>query len=189
MKKVDATNPNKGLPGARFIVRSENGTYEKEVVTGSDGTYTLSGLDASTYSVVELEAPEGYEIDNAGPQYVALPNGGSNTVTVTFLDSPEITSEGSIRKVDADDPTKGLAGAVIKIEGTDNSFVGTYTTGAGAIWRMCPGTPCPSVALPRRRSRPRTGYVPPARTRIRSSRSFTWDGKNDVALVFENDAR
>ena len=62
VKKVDATNPNKGLPGARFIVRSENGTYEKEVVTGSDGTYTLSGLDASTYSVVELEAPEGYEI-------------------------------------------------------------------------------------------------------------------------------
>ena len=77
VKKVDATNPNKGLPGARFIVRSENGTYEKEVVTGSDGTYTLSGLDASTYSVVELAAPEGYEIDNAGPQYVALPNGGS----------------------------------------------------------------------------------------------------------------
>ena len=57
VKKVDATNPNKGLPGARFIVRSENGTYEKEVVTGSDGTYTLSGLDASTYSVVELAAP------------------------------------------------------------------------------------------------------------------------------------
>ena len=107
VKKVDATNPNKGLPGARFIVRSENGTYEKEVVTGSDGTYTLSGLDASTYSVVELAAPEGYEIDNAGPQYVALPNGGSNTVTVTFLDSPEITSEGHIRKVDAVLPQPG----------------------------------------------------------------------------------
>ena len=48
VKKVDATNPNKGLPGARFMVRSENGTYEQEVVTGSDGTYTLKGLDAST---------------------------------------------------------------------------------------------------------------------------------------------
>mgnify|MGYP000644644778 CR=1 FL=1 len=99
--------------------------------------------------------PRSYEIDNAGPQYVALPNGGSNTVTVTFLDSPEITSEGSIRKVDADDPTKGLAGAVIKIEGTDNSFTGTYTTGAGGYLEDVPGTPCPSVALPRRRSRPR----------------------------------
>ena len=119
VKKVDATNPNKGLPGARFMVRSENGTYEQEIVTGSDGTYTLKGLDASTYSIVELEAPEGYQIDNAGPQYVALPNGSSRAVTVTFTDTPEVTSEGTIRKVDADDPTTGLAGAVIRIDGVD----------------------------------------------------------------------
>ena len=32
VKRWNATNPNKGsCPGARFIVRSENGTYEKEV--------------------------------------------------------------------------------------------------------------------------------------------------------------
>ena len=55
VKKVDSTNPNKGLPGARFKVASENGAYSKEIVTGSDGTYTLSGLDAGTYAVTELE--------------------------------------------------------------------------------------------------------------------------------------
>ena len=188
VKKVDATNPNKGLPGARFIVRSENGTYEKEVVTGSDGTYTLSGLDASTYSVVELEAPEGYEIDNAGPQYVALPNGGSNTVTVTFLDSPEITSEGSIRKVDADDPTKGLAGAVIKIEGTDNSFVGTYTTGAGGYLEDVPWDALPIGSFTATEVTPPEGYsLSPDPDKVKQE--FYWDGKNDVALVFENDAR
>ena len=188
VKKVDATNPNKGLPGARFIVRSENGTYEKEVVTGSDGTYTLSGLDASTYSVVELEAPEGYEIDNAGPQYVALPNGGSNTVTVTFLDSPEITSEGSIRKVDADDPTKGLAGAVIKIEGTDNSFVGTYTTGAGGYLADVPWDALPIGSFTATEVTPPEGYsLSPDPDKVKQE--FYWDGKNDVALVFENDAR
>ena len=188
VKKVDATNPNKGLPGARFIVRSENGTYEKEVVTGSDGTYTLSGLDASTYSVVELEAPEGYEIDNAGPQYVALPNGGSNTVTVTFLDSPEITSEGSIRKVDADNPTKGLAGAVIKIEGTDNSFVGTYTTGAGGYLEDVPWDALPIGSFTATEVTPPEGYsLSPDPDKVKQE--FYWDGKNDVALVFENDAR
>ena len=188
VKKVDATNPNKGLPGARFIVRSENGTYEKEVVTGSDGTYTLSGLDASTYSVVELEAPEGYEIDNAGPQYVALPNGGSNTVTVTFLDSPEITSEGSICKVDADDPTKGLAGAVIKIEGTDNSFVGTYTTGAGGYLEDVPWDALPIGSFTATEVTPPEGYsLSPDPDKVKQE--FYWDGKNDVALVFENDAR
>ena len=188
VKKVDATNPNKGLPGARFIVRSENGTYEKEVVTGSDGTYTLSGLDASTYSVVELEAPEGYEIDNAGPQYVALPNGGSNTVTVTFLDSPEITSEGSIRKVDADDPTKGLAGAVIKIEGTDNSFTGTYTTGAGGYLEDVPWDALPIGSFTATEVTSPEGYsLSPDPDKVKQE--FYWDGKNDVALVFENDAR
>ena len=86
---------------------------------------------SSGYSVTELEAPEGYQIDNPGPQYVVLPNENGKTVTVTFTDTPEITSEGSIRKVDADDPTKGLAGAVIRIDGVDNSFTGTYTTGTG----------------------------------------------------------
>ena len=91
----------------------------------------MSALEAGTYAVTELEAPEGYEIDNAGPQYVVLPSNGNNTVTVTFADSPEITGEGSIRKVDADDPTKGLAGAVIKIEGVDNDFTGTFITGEG----------------------------------------------------------
>lgn len=169
-------------------MRSENGTYEKEVVTGSDGTYTLSGLDASTYSVVELEAPEGYEIDNAGPQYVALPNGGSNTVTVTFLDSPEITSEGSIRKVDADDPTKGLAGAVIKIEGTDNSFVGTYTTGAGGYLEDVPWDTLPIGSFTATEVTPPEGYsLSPDPDKVKQE--FYWDGKNDVALVFENDAR
>ena len=113
VKKVDSTNPNKGLAGARFLVSSENGAFSKEIVTGQDGTYTLTALDAGTYAVTELEAPEGYEIDNAGPQYVVLPSNGNNTVTVTFADTPTITGEGSIRKVDADDPTKGLAGAVI----------------------------------------------------------------------------
>ena len=131
VKKVDSTNPNKGLSGARFLVASENGAYSKEVVTGADGTATLYPLVAGTYAVTELEAPAGYEIDNAGPQYVVLPSNGSTTVTVTFTDTPEITGEGSIRKVDADDPTKGLAGAVIKITGVDNDFTGTYVTGTG----------------------------------------------------------
>lgn len=44
VKKVDSTNPSKGLSGARFLIQSANGTYSKEVVTGSEGTYTLSPL-------------------------------------------------------------------------------------------------------------------------------------------------
>lgn len=99
VRKVDSSNPNKGLPGARFLVTSENGSYSKEIVTGSDGTYTLSGLNASTYAVTELSPPEGYEIDNAGPQYVVLPADDGTTVTVTFTDTPIITGKAASAKL------------------------------------------------------------------------------------------
>ena len=52
-------------------------------------------------------------------------------------------ASGSIRKVDADDPTRGLAGAVIKIEGVDNNFTGTYTTGAGGALTGVPWSTMP----------------------------------------------
>ena len=188
VKKVDSTNPNKGLPGARFKVASENGTYSKEIVTGSDGTYTLSALDAGTYSVTELEAPEGYEIDNAGPQYVVLPNSSDTTVTVTFTDTPEITGEGSIRKVDADDPTKGLAGAVIEIIGVDNDFTGTYVTSAGGYLTDVPWKDMPIGSYTATEVTPPEGYTKsPEASKVKQS--FRWDGKTDVALVFENDAK
>ena len=188
VKKVDSTNPNKGLPGARFKVTSENGSYSKEIVTGSDGTYTLSALDAGTYAVTELEAPEGYEIDNAGPQYVVLPSGSNTTVTVTFTDTPEITGEGSIRKVDADAPTKGLAGAVIEIIGVDNDFTGTYVTGKGGYLTDVPWKDMPIGSYTATEVTPPEGYTKSPET-SKVKQSFRWDGKTDIALVFENDAK
>uniref|UniRef100_UPI00203C4AEA SpaA isopeptide-forming pilin-related protein n=1 Tax=Flintibacter muris TaxID=2941327 RepID=UPI00203C4AEA len=188
IKKVDSTNPNKGLSGARFKVASENGAYSKEVVTGSDGTVTVSKLEAGTYAVTELEAPEGYEIDNAGPQYVVLPNGANKIVTVTFSDTPEITGEGSIRKVDADDPTKGLAGAVIKITGVDNDFTGTYITGAGGYLTDVPWDTMPIGSFVAEEVTPPEGYTKSPDIN-KTKQTFVWDGKTDVALVFENDAK
>ena len=185
---MDSTNPNKGLSGARFLVASENGAYSKEVVTGADGTATLYPLVAGTYAVTELEAPAGYEIDNAGPQYVVLPSNGSTTVTVTFTDTPEITGEGSIRKVDADDPTKGLAGAVIKITGVDNDFTGTYVTGAGGYLTDVPWKDMPLGSYTAEEITPPEGCsLSPDVSKTKQT--FVWDGKTDVALVFENDAR
>ncbi|USF28536.1 hypothetical protein N510_003499 [Firmicutes bacterium ASF500] len=188
VKKVDSTNPNKTLPGAQFLVASENGAYSKEVVTGSDGTVTVPNLEAGTYAVTELEAPEGYEIDNPGPQYVVLPSGSDKTVTVTFTDTPEITGEGSIRKVDADDPTKGLAGAVIKITGVDNDFTGTYVTGAGGYLTDVPWKDMPLGSYTAEEVTPPEGYTKSPDIN-KTKQTFVWDGKTDVALVFENDAK
>ena len=189
VKKVDATNPNRALPGARFLVQNANGTFSQEVVTGSDGTVTLTNLEASTYSVTELDPPDNYQIDNAGPQYVVLPSAtGETTATVTFTDTPIRTGEGSIRKVDADDPTKGLAGAVIKIEGVDNEFVGTYITGAGGYLEDVPWDAMPIGSFVASEVTPPNGYTTsndPDKVR----QEFYWDGKHDVDLIFENDAK
>ena len=188
IKKVDTTNPNKGLAGAKFLVQSNNGTYAKEVVTGRDGTVIVGPLEAGTYSITELEPPEGYEIDNAGPQYVVLPRDDGTEVVVTFMDTPIITGNGNIRKVDADDPTTGLPGAVIKIEGVDNSFVGTYTTGPGGYLADVPWDTMPIGSYVATEVTPPTGYTTssdPSKVR----QEFHWDGKTDVSLVFENDAK
>ena len=189
IKKVDATNPNLALPGARFLVQNANGTFSQEVVTGSDGTVTITNLEASTYSVTELDPPDNYQIDNAGPQYVVLPSAtGETTATVTFTDTPIRTGEGSIRKVDADDPTKGLAGAVIKIEGVDNEFVGTYITGAGGYLEDVPWDAMPIGSFVASEVTPPNGYTTssdPDKVR----QEFYWDGKHDVDLIFENDAK
>ena len=188
VKKVDATNPTKGLAGARFHVESTNGSFSRDIVTGTDGTYTFSPLDAGTYAVTETAAPNGYEIDNAGPEYVVLPNSGSSTVTITFTDTPTVTATGKIRKVDADDPTRGLAGAVIKITGADNNFTGTYTTGAGGALTDVPWDTMPIGSYVAEEMTPPNGYSL-SKDAGKVRQEFYWDGKRDVSLVFENDAK
>ena len=196
VKKVDSSNPTKGLAGAKFHVQSQNGSYSEDVVTGADGTYKISNLSANTYAVTETEGPSGYEIDNAGPQYVTLPSNGSNTVTVTFTDTrkpgtpetPDTPAEGSIRKVDADDPTKGLAGAIIKITGVDNNFSGTFMSREGGYITDVPWDTMPVGSYLAEEVTPPEGYsLSPDPTKVRQT--FVWDGKTDVSLIFENDSK
>lgn len=188
VKKVDSTNPTKGLAGARFHIESTNGSFSKDVVSGSDGTVTLSPLDAGTYAVTETYAPDGYKITNAGPEYVVLPSNGNNSVTITFEDDPIVNAVGDIRKVDADDPTRGLAGAVIKIEGVDNNFAGTYTTVSGGALNGVPWSTMPIGSYTATEITAPEGYTISSDP-DKVKQEFYWDGKNNVNLVFENDAK
>ncbi|WP_299967138.1 SpaA isopeptide-forming pilin-related protein [uncultured Oscillibacter sp.] len=196
VKKVDSSNPTKGLAGAKFHIESQNGSFSKDIVTGSDGTYEIKGLSANTYAVTETEGPSGYEIDNAGPQYVTLPSNGSNKVTVTFSDTrkpgtpetPGTPAEGSIRKVDADNPAKGLAGAIIKITGIDNNFSGTFMSREGGYITDIPWETLPIGSFVAEEVTPPENYsLSPDPTKVRQT--FVWDGKTDVSLIFENDSK
>ncbi|WP_295751299.1 SpaA isopeptide-forming pilin-related protein, partial [uncultured Oscillibacter sp.] len=100
----------------------------------------------------------------------------------------DLGSQGSIRKVDADNPSKGLAGAVIKITGVDNSFVGTYTTAEGGWLTDVPWDSMPIGSYVAEEMTPPEGYTKsPDQNKVKQS--FHWDGKSDVSLVFENDSK
>ena len=189
VKKVDSSNPTKGLPGATFsltMVGSDDPSFPMTGATGQDGTYTFKPLKAGTYQVTETEAPEGYQIDNPGPYTVTLPMNGQKTVTVTATDTPITTSSGSIRKVDKDIPTMGLAGATIRITGIDNNFKYEGQTVAGGALTDVPWDTMPVGSYIAEEIGAPEGYILPS---PHEKKEFYWDKKSDVTLVFENDSK
>lgn len=189
VKKVDSSNPTKGLAGATFsleMVGPDDPKFPMTGVTGQDGTYTFKNLKAGTYQVTETEAPEGYQIDNPGPYAVTLPTNGQKTVTVTALDTPITLASGSIRKVDKDRPTMGLAGATIRITGIDNNFTYEGQTVEGGALTDVPWDTMPVGSYVAEEIGAPEGYILPS---PHEKKEFYWDKKNEVKLVFENDSK
>lgn len=189
VKKVDSSNPTKGLSGATFsltMVGSDDPSFPMTGVTGQDGTYTFKPLKAGTYQVTETEAPEGYQIDNPGPYAVTLPTNGQKTVTVTATDTPITLASGSIRKVDKDRPTMGLAGATIRITGIDNNFTYEGQTVEGGALTDVPWDTMPVGSYVAEEIGAPEGYILPS---PHEKKEFYWDKKNEVKLVFENDSK
>lgn len=84
--KVDANNTATKLNGAGFTLYTDNActsvaTNGDEVVTGTDGTATFSGLKAGTYYLKETTAPAGYNIN-------------STVYTIVISDTGAVTSNG-----------------------------------------------------------------------------------------------
>lgn len=84
--KVDANNTATKLSDAGFTLYTDNActsvaTNGDEVVTGTDGTATFSGLKAGTYYLKETTAPDGYNIN-------------STVYTIVISDTGAVTSNG-----------------------------------------------------------------------------------------------
>lgn len=76
LMKVDSSNNSKGLQGAKFTIQATGadegagtkyvqsdgslGDTAYEFTSGADGSIAVSGLDAGEYTVVETQAPDGY---------------------------------------------------------------------------------------------------------------------------------
>ncbi len=199
VKKLEA-GTNKPIPGVTFKVEGmdEGSDFSVTRETGADGTFTLTaeadGLAAGQCKITEEAAPEGYVAQTASQIVTVLPNSSVSNTFTFYNTTTTMDGDGSIRKVDADNPTVGIPGAVIRITSVKlddgGSFVSEYTTGDGGY---IPKEDLDFSKLP-------TGsYVaeeitPPEGFTLSSDVSkvkqpFVWDGEHDISLIFENSAK
>ena len=83
--KVDSITM-KSLPNVRFEFKLVGGSYRQEFVTDINGEIDLSKLDPGAYEVRELEAPDGYLIDDAVRVVQINPDENANFV---FTNTPK----------------------------------------------------------------------------------------------------
>jgi len=199
VKKLEA-GTNKPIPGVTFKIESADGSGDFSVTreTGSDGTITLTseadGLSADQYTITEVAAPEGYVAQTASQTVTVLPN-SSVSNTFTFYNTPTTTDgDGTIRKVDADNPTVGVPGAVIRITSVKlddgGSFVSEYTTKDGGyiLKEDLDFSKLPTGSYIAEEITPPEGFILSSDV-SKVKQPFVWDGEHDISLIFENSAK
>ena len=198
VKKLEA-GTNQPIPGVTFTVESADGSGDYSVTrqTGPDGTFTLTSeaddLGVGQYRITETAAPEGYKALMESQLVTVMP-GGAASGTVTFYNEEEITGEGTIRKVDSDNPMVGIPGAVIRITSVKlddgGSFTGIYVTGEGGYIAKedLDFSKLPKGSFVAEEITPPEGYILSSNV-SKVKQTFVWDGKTDVSLVFENSSK
>lgn len=110
------------LPNARFqVTRDSDNIVIGEYVTDEDGLALVGGLTPGMYTVEELAAPTGYEMD-APSQLVHVK--ASEFAHATFTDTPYA----GITINAVDQSNKPLAGATIEIYRQNGELINTWTT-------------------------------------------------------------
>jgi len=79
--KVDASDKTKRLPGVTFEIRKANDALVDTVTTDKNGRVALD-LDAGSYYAVEIEAAEGYKLDDT-PTPFTVEDGKPTKITIT----------------------------------------------------------------------------------------------------------
>ena len=184
IRKVDS-DTGAPLANAWFRVRylggtsGSGGTIIGEYNTSANGNIVVTGLDAGTYIVEEINAPDGYVIDTA-PQTAYISGKEQDCITLTFTNS----KNGAllIKKVDSvtGEPLSDVEFFVTTSDGTvvgnaNGKFV-TDTTGTILISDIAPGT-----TLVVKETKTRESYVldeTPQTIKVQSNATMTLEFRN-----------
>ena len=184
VRKVDS-DTGAPLANAWFRVRylggtsGSGGTIIGEYNTSANGNIVVTGLDAGTYIVEEINAPDGYVMDTA-PQTAYISGKEQDCITLTFTNS----KNGAllIKKVDSvtGEPLSDVEFFVTTSDGTvvgnaNGKFV-TDTTGTILISDIAPGT-----TLVVKETKTRDGYIlddTPQTIKVQSNATMTLEFRN-----------
>lgn len=135
IQKVDVMS-GAGLAGAEFRLEKANGDYVGDYTTNSAGTITISDLPSGFYTVTEIKAPSGYQLDRT-PRTVEVKTSTPVVLTIQNERDADLKIVKTITQTG-----KPLADVTYKITKLDGTLIGNYTTNKSGIInvQLDPGT-------------------------------------------------
>ncbi|WP_218918887.1 SpaA isopeptide-forming pilin-related protein [Paenibacillus borealis] len=123
--KVDAADGTKKLAGAKFELYNSSNTVVAAGTTNANGEIVFDDLKLGTYTLEEVKAPAGYDLDGA------VRNITINSKVQQVLDpikNKETLGSLKLVKVDYNNANKKLAGAEFKLYNSGNVLAATGVT-------------------------------------------------------------
>ncbi|MGX5384927.1 MSCRAMM family protein [Bacillus thuringiensis] len=125
--KVDISDKNKKLAGAKFHIEDSKGKIVGELVTNEEGEAISKDLPKGNYTLVEIEAPKGYELLKEKIT-VKIEKDAVVEIKIGNKKLPDPMGKIKLVKVDISDKNKKLAGAKFHIEDSKGKIVGELVT-------------------------------------------------------------
>lgn len=126
IKKIDE-DTRQPLKNAVFKITKSNGEFVKEAETDANGVITLDGLPEGSYIVTEIEAPDGYILQDM-PKTIEVKAGGNYEMTFTNKRAYGL----QIRKV-IKGTNQPLDGCTFTVEKANGERIGSYTTDSSGL--------------------------------------------------------
>ncbi|MDM8362619.1 MSCRAMM family protein [Bacillus thuringiensis] len=125
--KVDISDKNKKLAGAKFHIEDSKGKIVGELVTNEEGEVISKDLPKGNYTLVEVEAPKGYELLKEKIT-VKIEKDAVVEIKIGNKKLPDPMGKIKLVKVDISDKNKKLARAKFHIEDSKGKIVGELVT-------------------------------------------------------------